>query len=84
MKPKKLWIGADWKAERDHYGLDNRCGMFSVNRLHEDDKGYLPADLVRELVEAVTEYFDARNLDESVKAKKRLESALAALKAMEG
>lgn len=51
---------------------------------HEVMNKYVPADLVRESVEAVTEYFDARNLDESVKAKKRLESALAALKAMEG
>jgi len=29
--PKRIWIGADWKAERDHYGLDNRCGMFSTD-----------------------------------------------------
>lgn len=54
------------------------------SRTFPDEIEYTRADLVRELVEAVTEYFDARNLDESVKAKKRLESALAALKAMEG
>ena len=52
MEPKKLWIGANWKAERDHYGLDNRCGMFSTERFHEDDKGYVPADLADALVKA--------------------------------
>ena len=50
MEPKKLWIGAEWQAERDHYGLDNRCGMFSTERFHEDDKGYVPADLADALV----------------------------------
>lgn len=53
--PKMIWIGADWKAERDHYGLDNRCGMFSTERFHEDDKGYVPADLTDALVEASEE-----------------------------
>lgn len=56
MEPKKLWIGADWQAERDHYGLDNRCGMFSTERFYEDDKGYVPADLMRELVEKAEAY----------------------------
>lgn len=46
MEPKKLWIGAEWQAERDHYGLDNRCGMFSTERFNEDDKGYVLADLM--------------------------------------
>ena len=52
MDPKKLWIGAEWQAERDHYGLDKRCGMFSTERFHEDDKGYVPADLTDALAEA--------------------------------
>lgn len=45
-EPKKLWIGAEWQTERDHYGLDNRCGMFSTERFNEDDKGYVPAALM--------------------------------------
>ena len=52
MEPKKLWIGAEWQAERDHYGLDNRCGIFSTGRFNEDDKGYVPADLTDALAEA--------------------------------
>jgi len=75
-EPKKLWIelwiGADWKAERDHYGLDNRCGMFSTERFNEDDKGYVPADLTDALVEATEDLIEAAR------------AALAALKAMEG
>jgi len=50
--PKKIWIGADWKAERDHCGLDHRCGRFSTERFHEDDKGYVPADLTDALAAA--------------------------------
>jgi len=53
--PKKIWIGADWKAERDHCGLDHRCGRFSTERFHEDDKGYVPADLADALAEAAEE-----------------------------
>ena len=45
-EPKKLWIGAEWQTERDHYGLDKRCGMFSTERFNEVDKGYVPADLM--------------------------------------
>jgi len=52
---KKIWIGAEWQAERDHYGLDNRCGMFSTERFNEDDKGYVPADLADALAEAAEE-----------------------------
>lgn len=54
-EPKKLWIGAEWQAERDHYGLDNRCGMFSTERFHEDDIPYIPADLTDALAEAAEE-----------------------------
>lgn len=53
MEPKKIWIGVDWKAERDHYGLDKCCGMFSTERFNEDDKGYVPADLADALAKAV-------------------------------
>ena len=52
MEPKKIWIGVDWKVERDHYGLGNCCGMFSTERFNEDDKGYVPADLADALAEA--------------------------------
>lgn len=111
--PKMIWIGADWKAERDHCGLDHRCGRFSTERFYEDDKGYVPADLadalvknnaeveqlrerVKELEGAITlslqeainqiEYlhgkFQETGTGNAVIA--RLQSALAALKAMEG
>ena len=53
MEPKKLWIRVDWKAERDHYGLDKHCGMFSTVRFNEDDKGYVPADFADALAKAV-------------------------------
>ena len=86
MEPKKLWIGAEWQAERDHYGLDNRCGMFSTERFHEDDKGYVPADLTDALAEASEEAkqqikylhgkFQETGTGNAVIA--RLESALAA------
>ena len=86
MEPKKLWIGAEWQAERDHYGLDNRCGMFSTERFHEDDKGYVPADLADALVVAAEEAkqqieylhgkFQETGTGNAVIA--RLESALAA------
>ena len=83
MEPKKLWIGAEWQAERDHYGLDNRCGMFSTERFHEDDKGYVPADLADALVEAAEEVLkeleDAHHQDiVSSRTTKALEAALAA------
>lgn len=60
-EPKKLWIGAEWQTERDHYGLDKRCGMFSTERFHEDDKGYVPAALpqpvpVEELEQDLEQY----------------------------
>ena len=86
MEPKKLWIGAEWQAERDHYGLDKRCGMFSTERFHEDDKGYVPADLTDALAEAAEEAkqqikylhgkFQETGTGNAVIA--RLESALAA------
>ena len=91
-EPKKLWIGADWKAERDHYGLDKHCGMFSTVRFHEDDKGYVPADLADVLAEAAEK---AASVAEITGGKvgihvvthavvRELRAALAALKAMEG
>ena len=86
MDPKKLWIGAEWQAERDHYGLDKRCGMFSTERFYEDDKGYVPADLADALAEAAEEAkqqieylhgkFQETGTGNAVIA--RLESALAA------
>ena len=86
MEPKKLWIGAEWQAERDHYGLDNRCGMFSTEQFHEDDKGYVHADLADTLAEAAEEAtqqieylhgkFQETGTGNAVIA--RLESALAA------
>ena len=86
MEPKKLWIGAEWQAERDHYGLDKRCGMFSTERFHEDDKGYVTADLADALVVAAEEAkqqieylhgkFQETGTGNAVIA--RLESALAA------
>ena len=86
MEPKKLWIGAEWQAERDHYGLDKRCGMFSTERFHEDDKGYVPADLTDALVEAVEKVVLA--IDEAqivwiLDAGKKLKAALAAYKGEE-
>ena len=86
MEPKKLWIGADWKAERDHYGLDKRCGMFSTERFNEDDIPYVPADLTDALVEAVEKVVLA--IDEAqivwiLDAGKKLKAALAAYKGEE-
>ena len=83
MEPKKLWIGAEWQAERDHYGLDNRCGMFSTERFNEDDKGYVHADLADTLAEAAEEVLkeleDAHHQDiVSSRTTKELQSALAA------
>ena len=83
MDPKKLWIGAEWQAERDHYGLDKRCGMFSTERFHEDDKGYVTADLTDALVvaaeEVLKELEDAHHQDIiSSRTTKALEAALAA------
>lgn len=85
-EPKKIWIGADWKAERDHYGLDNRCGMFSTERFNEDDKGYVTADLTDALVEAAEKVVLA--IDEAqivwiLDAGKKLKAALAAYKGEE-
>lgn len=85
MKPKKLWIGAEWQAERDHYGLDNRCGMFSTERFDEDDKGYVPADLTDALVEAAEEViksatgaYNEKRTNVSKDKFKKLKAALAA------
>ena len=90
MDPKNLWIGAEWQAERDHYGLDKRCGMFSTERFHEDDKGYVPADLTDALVEAAEEViksatgaYNEKRTNVSKDKFKKLKDALAALKAME-
>ena len=89
MDPKKLWIGAEWQAERDHYGLDKRCGMFSTERFHEDDKGYVTADLTDALAEAAEDLIDS--LDKIIHPAfvgytkiEAARAALAALKAMEG
>ena len=83
MEPKKLWIGAEWQAERDHYGLDKRCGMFSTERFHEDDVEYTRADLTDALAEAAEEVLkeleDAHHQDiVSSRTTKALEAALAA------
>ena len=84
-EPKKLWIGAEWQAERDHYGLDKRCGMFSTERFHEDDKGYVPADLTDALVEAAEEViksatgaYNEKRTNVSKDKFKKLKDALAA------
>jgi hypothetical protein len=81
MEPKKLWIGAEWQAERDHYGLDKRCGMFSTERFHEDDVEYTRADLPDALAEAAEKVVLA--IDEAqivwiLDAGKKLKAALAA------
>ena len=85
MEPKKLWIGAEWQAERDHYGLDKRCGMFSTERFHEDDKGYVPADLTDALVKAAEEViksatgaYNEKRTNVSKDKFKKLKAALAA------
>jgi len=85
MDPKKLWIGAEWQAERDHYGLDKRCGMFSTERFHEDDKGYVPADLADALAEAAEEViksatgaYNEKRTNVSKDKLKKLKDALAA------
>jgi len=83
--PKKLWIGAEWKAERDHYGLDKHCGMFSTERFNEDDKGYVPADLADALAEAAekviksaTGAYNEKRTNVSKDKFKKLKDALAA------
>jgi hypothetical protein len=85
-EPKKLWIGAEWQAERDHYGLDKRCGMFSTERFNEDDKGYVPADLTDALVEAAKKAVSVAEITGGkvgIHVVRELRAALAALKAME-
>jgi len=85
MEPKKLWIGTEWQAERDHYGLDKRCGMFSTERFHEDDKGYVTADLTDALAEAAEEViksatgaYNEKRTNVSKDKFKKLKAALAA------
>ena len=85
MDPQKLWIGAEWQAERDHYGLDKRCGMFSTERFYEDDKGYVPADLADALAEAAEEViksatgaYNEKRTNVSKDKFKKLKDALAA------
>jgi hypothetical protein len=85
MEPKKLWIGAEWQAERDHYGLDKRCGMFSTERFHEDDKGYVPADLAdalaevaEEVIKSATGAYNEKRTNVSKDKFKKLKDALAA------